>query len=240
MRFYVYNTSYGTTYKNDICINLSWDGERNGEYEPYVEHSYPLDSSLTLRGIPKIANGKLYYDGDTYESDGTVTRKYGIVDLSTLIWVDSGSYFTGQVKLTNVKAPPDGSTVANAICSSYEVTASNNVTSGSVNGIGIRPAGSLFATNNGSSPSGILIYELATPTIETAEPFENIQEVTPNYGTEEFVTTTNVPVGNNTKYPPDDLGKLDMLANIPSPPNNNGTYTLEVTVLNGNTTYIWV
>ena len=40
--------------------------------------NYPLDSSLTLRGIPKLdANNKLYYDGDTYESDGTVTRKYG-------------------------------------------------------------------------------------------------------------------------------------------------------------------
>lgn len=27
--------SYGTTYKNDICINLSHTGVRNGEYEPY-------------------------------------------------------------------------------------------------------------------------------------------------------------------------------------------------------------
>ena len=88
--------------------------------------------------------------------------------------------------------------------------------------------------------SGVyLVYELATPTTSYAEPFESPQVVDAS-GTEEFVTTTNVPVGNNTKYPPDDLGKLDMLANIPSPPNNNGTYTLEVTVLNGNTTYIWV
>lgn len=40
--------------------------------------NYALDSSLTLRGIPKLdANNKLYYDGDTYEADGTVTRKYG-------------------------------------------------------------------------------------------------------------------------------------------------------------------
>lgn len=59
------------------CINLSWDGERNGEYEPYEEHTYALDADLELRGIPKLdANNKLYYDGDTYESDGTVTRKF--------------------------------------------------------------------------------------------------------------------------------------------------------------------
>ena len=73
------NAGYGTTYNNDICINLS-DASLNGTYKPYTKHSYPLDSTLTLRGIPKLdANNNLYYDGDTYESDGTVTRKYGIV-----------------------------------------------------------------------------------------------------------------------------------------------------------------
>jgi hypothetical protein len=68
-----------TTYGNDICINISWDGERNGEYEPYIQHVYELDPNLELRGIPKLdQNNKLYYEGDTYESDGTVTRHYGI------------------------------------------------------------------------------------------------------------------------------------------------------------------
>lgn len=66
-----------SNFDNTICINLHWDGERDGEYEPYEEHSYPLDSDLELRGIPKLdANNNLYYDGDSYEADGTVTRKY--------------------------------------------------------------------------------------------------------------------------------------------------------------------
>ena len=74
MRFVCLNT---TTYNHDICINLHWDGERDGEYEPYEEHTYALDD-VELRGIPKLdANNNLYYDGDTYEADGTVTRKYG-------------------------------------------------------------------------------------------------------------------------------------------------------------------
>ena len=39
--------------------------------------NYVLDSDLELRGIPKLdANNNLYYDGDSYEADGTVTRKY--------------------------------------------------------------------------------------------------------------------------------------------------------------------
>lgn len=68
-----------TTYGNDICINCSRDGERNGEYEPYIQHVYELDPNLELRGIARLdQNNKLYYDGDTYESDGTVTRHYGI------------------------------------------------------------------------------------------------------------------------------------------------------------------
>ena len=76
MRFaYIYYIQDFTTYKNDICINLHWDGERDGEYEPYEEHSYPLDSTLTLRGLFKLdANNKLYADGDVYEYTGKVTR----------------------------------------------------------------------------------------------------------------------------------------------------------------------
>ena len=68
--------SYGTTYKDDICLHLVWDGERDGEYEPYEEHAYAIDD-VELRGIPKLdANNDLYYDGDSYTPDGTVTRKY--------------------------------------------------------------------------------------------------------------------------------------------------------------------
>ena len=61
------NNAYGVMFGSDA------------EYEPYVSHTYPLDSSLTLRGITKLDSAnRLYYDGDTYSSNGTVTRRYGI------------------------------------------------------------------------------------------------------------------------------------------------------------------
>lgn len=64
---------------SELCLHLVWDGERDGDWEQYAEHNYELDSSLTLRGIPKLdASNNLYYDGDEYVSDGTVTRKYAI------------------------------------------------------------------------------------------------------------------------------------------------------------------
>ena len=64
----------GTTHNHDICINLS-DPSRNGQYKPYEKHSYPLDSSVELRGIPKLSDGKMYFDGDEYQSDGQVKRR---------------------------------------------------------------------------------------------------------------------------------------------------------------------
>ena len=68
------STSGYTTYNHDICINLS-DPARNGQYEPYKAHSYPLDSTEELRGILKLdSNNKLYFDGDVYEYTGKVTR----------------------------------------------------------------------------------------------------------------------------------------------------------------------
>ena len=64
--------AYGTTYKNDICINIS-DPTINGKYFPYEEHTYPL-GDVVLRGIPKLVNNELIYDGDTYTYDGAVQR----------------------------------------------------------------------------------------------------------------------------------------------------------------------
>ena len=51
-------------------------GETATAYEPYSQTTYPL-SNIELRGIPKLVDNKLQYDGDSYESSGAVTRKYG-------------------------------------------------------------------------------------------------------------------------------------------------------------------
>jgi hypothetical protein len=48
--------------------------------------------------------------------------------------------------------------------------------------------------------SGVeLVYELATPTTEQAQPYTNPQIVDPD-GTEEYVTANNVPVGHDSTY----------------------------------------
>lgn len=98
--------------------------------------------SVTLRGIlMKDADGHLYYEGDTYEWDGTVTRYFG-----------ERAYQAGDESLTD--AITDG-------------------------------------TNT--------VYKLNTPTTESADPFTAVQTVEDG-GTEEFVTSNNVPVGNVSVY----------------------------------------
>lgn len=218
---YINFAIHNTTYNHDICINIS-DPSKNGTYEPYQKHSYPLDSSLTLRGVPKLSNGEVYYDGDTYESDGTVTRKYGVVDLGTLDWLYRNSRFDATVNGGKLTLLSSGG--AGAVCSKYPKE-SNAYTSmpdksvifgsGYVNGstcsVIARDSAYTDATAFKTAMNGVyLVYELATPTTESATPYTNPQIVDP-YGTEEYVTDGVLAVGHSTEYPADLKAKLEGL-----------------------------
>lgn len=273
MRFIVVETTYG----NDICINLSWSGARNGEYESYKKHSYPLDYSLTLRGVPKLdSSNKLYWDGDEYAPDGTVTRRYGIVDLGTLNWtyeLGVPRFYTQD--LASVIFKPDGNTVSNVVCPKYVARPVNNIYASETDKIiGVSNLGAVNIKDTSyttvesfkASLSGVyLIYELATPTTETADAYQQVQNVD-DYGTEEFVSTSIVPVGHVTRYPANLRDKLQHLPDLaasngtyvilqsgsqmslaplttptelPAAPSADGTYTLKATVSNGAVTYSW-
>lgn len=208
-----------TTYNHDICINLS-NPSRNGEYEPYEKHSYPLDSSLTLRGIPKLdASNNLYYDGDEYTSDGKVKRKYGVVDLGTLDWgmdvIGNANRFEAALPQP---APPR--TRTNCICPKY--TSSTAPTFGNSADKMICTATQVYVRDDSytdaatfkAAMSGVyLVYELATPTTETATPYTNPQIVS-KYGTLEYVTNSIVPVGHKTTYLTRDIfgGYVDLIS----------------------------
>ena len=213
--FKLYFTS--TTYNHDICINLS-DPAKNGSYEPYVKHSYPLDDSLTLRGIPKLdSNNQLYYDGDTYESDGTVTRRYGVVDLGTLTWTRASG--KTDVFYASVLSKKLGTASSPMVCSQYVFHGSvwDSMSDNSVAGnssyalIYIKDSRYSDAATFKTAMSGVyLVYVLATSTAETAEPFASPQ-IVDQYGTEEYVTTGIVPVGHETFYPENLRQKIEGL-----------------------------
>lgn len=224
-----FGSSRVDTYLLDVCINLS-NPSRNGEYEPYEKHSYPLDSSLTLRGIPKLdASKNLYYDGDEYTSDGKVKRKYGVVDLGTIAWVQGGgNNKTSWVPVswrTNVKPVQNTEVQANILCSKYKTDTSEHVEK-QVNDktIAVNRSGWVYIYDSAyvsvtpqefkEAMSGVyLVYELATPTTETATPYTNPQIVS-KYGTLEYVTNSIVPVGHKTTYLTRDIfgGYVDLIS----------------------------
>lgn len=211
IKFYC-ETLYGTTYNHDICINIS-DPKRNGEYEPYTKRSYPLDSTLTLRGIPKLVDGKVQYDGDRYLPDGTVERRYGVVDLGTLNYARGVSTSTGltyfDVTIANRKYG------VNIICDKFIPVSNYGTAYGQVYTSG-RDYFTFYAdypdaATFKSAMSGVmLIYELATSITETAEPYRSDQLLDAG-GTEEFVSTSLVPVGHETRYAEDLVKKLESL-----------------------------
>lgn len=265
---------------SDVCMNLSWDGERDGEYEPYEAHTYALDD-IELRGIPKLdADNKLYYDGDTYESDGIVTRKYKTVVFEG---ATSESWILGAVGASSFKrflAPLTDAKVDGEVFT-YDIYTQGGqelnkcrIVSASGTKFDIYPAAADFAdldawkTHLASHPLAV-IYELATPTTESADPYQNPQIVN-DFGTEEYVDTRTVPipVGHDTQYQVNLRAKLEMAPNspdsngdyivrhsngqntyvaltfpadeLPAAPTTDGTYVLKVTIADGEATYSWV
>lgn len=206
MRF-VEGQSYGTTYNHDICINIS-DPSRNGTYEPYSGHTYPLDSTLTLRGIPVLTDGVPAYDGDKYAPDGTVTRRYGIVDLGTLTWTKN-DVTQGTLFRTIQSYVKGGAANTHFICPKYVTTTNANraegtISSGATTYIDIIDSTYADAAAFKAAMSGVyLVYELATPTTETAAPYQEIQIAG---STEEFLPPADdtrpaaVPVGSVSLY----------------------------------------
>ena len=167
-------------------------------------------SNIELRGLFKIDNGNLYCDGDTYESNGTVTRRYGIVDLGTLNWSvqgtgnDGGHVFSYTGVLVPRKFPANCiSTIPVDNYSSW-----GNTKIGTINaGHSSVPLFASSATITGASAfktamSGqYLVYELATSTTETTDTYTSPQLVYED-GTEEYIDTRTVaiPVGHESSY----------------------------------------
>ena len=215
-----------------FCINLS-NPTINGQYFPYESHTYPL-SEITLRGIPKLdSSNNIYYDGDVYKASGEITRKYGVVDLGSLNWEYMTTYFRANLPTPAVPNALNIRTTAysNVVIGSQVSSANGNI---GINGSGgmvyIRDDFYTSASAFKTAMSGVyLVYELATPTTESADSFTPIQFTG---STEEFSTDNDVPVGVDAKYYTD--------LTLPKLPTANGTYTLKCTVTDGTGIVSWV
>ena len=213
--------------------------------------NYPI-SPIELRGIPKLVNNKLTYDGDIYKADGSVTRRYAVKDLGTLNWNknnDTSAYSTGITDFAQVKTVANFR-YGNAICSKYTFTEATNTPNGTFSLFfntgysGYRvfvfdDFANKTAAEIKASLSGVyLVYELATPTTETTTPYTETQ-ICDADGTEEFIDdrAVAVPVGHKTRYMQiNDPAEITVpnAGNVPSAPTIQLTGSGTVGVYLGN------
>ena len=168
MRFRSY-TAYGTTYLNDICINIS--SSKNGTYEPYTE------SVLSLPISTYFPNGMDGVGTDYDELTNTkATTRMARVDLGSLNWqLERANYnvFLAGVQ-SYIKPPVDNNTVANIKCALYSSDTNNNVYGYNVDkAISVSSGGALRIRDTSytdantfkQSLNGVyLVYPLAIPT----------------------------------------------------------------------------
>lgn len=191
---------YGTTYKHDICINIS-DPAFNGQYEPYNGHTLPLDFTEHFATGVNGLNG--IYDEVVSDENGKFTdgeKRFGIVDLWTLDWVANTNYgFQADTLRWQIKRPATIYEVGNIICSIRKTMSHSTVfgqgTSGigiAVTNIGIISINSAIADVNAfkadlQAKDAKLVYELATPQHVTfTDPSDAVYPVTEG-GTEQVL-----------------------------------------------------
>ena len=128
--------------------------------------------------------------------------------------------------------------ISNIICSKYPtITRAALIALNSI-GIGINTGsyGEIWVTDSAYSDTdtfktamdGVyLVYELATPTTETTDPYQETQ-VCNDFGTEEFVDSRTVPmpVGANALYQANLRAKLER---APDSPDGDGDYIVRQT-----------
>lgn len=203
MRFYV-EKSYGTTYKNDICIRLAHSGYKT-DYVPHEEDTMLIDTS---KYFPQGMNG-INGVRDSLSMNEKVQR-FGVVKMKDLNWIltsSSGGYnliyadfnsikvagACACTKYSSAKATSDFGTKLNekSICvhierSRFVIKDSSFSTSDSFKG---------QLTDN-----DYIYYELDEPIVEEIYPPLNLSYKVWDFGTEEILTEKSAPLITKAIY----------------------------------------
>ena len=197
--------TYGTTYNNDICINLS-DTSRNGTYEPYISREQRLDiiGKYFPQGMKSAgtAHDEIRYNKATQKWEAV--KRIGEVDLGTLDW--SYQELNGAfIFVSDRKSKEFGiKDTINGMCSRYiHVSATDNIVF--VDGYVDMYSKWLFNDGNiiihdsrysnakelKNLLSGVMLYyELAEPIVTEIEEDINLDYEVWNGGTEQAIADT--------------------------------------------------
>lgn len=205
------NSTYGTSYKHDICVNLSHSGARNGEYEPYWVRTIDIPVSDYY---PDGMNGI----GTAYDTLGDVSyKRIGVVDLGTLTWGETAIMGKMLTYINNRYPIANYWWMNNCVMPRYTQIAPNVMEGGAPQDKTYSYGGSSTAffiydssyTDAAAfkqAMSGVMLYyELAEP-IEIDTDELHFDYRVSDYGTEEFFDPDatselyTAPVRHNTLY----------------------------------------
>lgn len=194
--------NYGTTYNNDICINIS-DSEKNGIYESYISRMQSLE--ILRKYFPNgmrsagTAHDEIRYNKATQKWEAV--KRIGEVDLGTLDWIlTSLQYF--RANLPSDSIVPTNTDYNGYLCAKYERVDFNLIYGQRVAFpcFGI-PANNPVCCVSDSSYTDIssfkaamqgviLYYELAHPIVTEIQETFNLDYEVWNGGTEQAIADT--------------------------------------------------
>jgi hypothetical protein len=223
MRFFVNEALANSA--DDICVNLSWSGYRNGEYEPYWTQTREIDTAAYFPDGMKSA-GSVYDEMTATKA----VKRVGVVDLGTLDWAVGGTQGGTNrfylVDVSGIKAPADNSTNANLTCTRYKTVSNANINY-NIEGIAVSSGGTLFVYDKNyesdttaatfkAAMSGVMLnYELAEPVETEITPELNLTYKVSDFGTEEIIVADNeqtAPVPMQIVY---GLNAVDTIRRLP-------------------------
>ena len=227
-KFYM-ATAYGTTYNNDICINIS--GDKNGTYEPHTSIIADLPISTYFPTGMKRA-GNVY---DELLPNKAITRvgAYTITSFQGKSGATANNLFSTNAIMNLIKKPSADSVLANIKSNYGEAKTMSVLYNNDTVGVAINTNGTIYVGfgRNGSATTLeqanayvqsnpiTVYYELATPTETAISPELDLNFRAYLDGTEQLLPETGTaPIRADITYLSVDAmlqSILDELGNIP-------------------------
>lgn len=211
------SSSYGATYKHDICINLVWSGYRNGEYEPYKKNERELNLTTLTGKLNGTGNSTVIFPnglvgiGDVYDeiTENKAVKRFGVIDLGTIWWSTDGAdanhkrYYCGVSVFPGIKNSSRNTHLLSSIYRRQDVydLTENFVTYVAASSVYIQDHAVTGSDELRTKLNGVLLYyELATPeTYILDEPLKLVYPVE-DFG-KEWIESVEDASGNPTTTP---------------------------------------
>lgn len=214
-RFYA-TSSYGSVYKNDICLHLVQDGLVS-QYKPYTSTTTPLPNVTLI----KDADGNQLFPygllsaGSVYDeiTETKAIKRVGVVDMGALNWSamtsSTNAVYMGSKGgvVAKMKESPTACILANILCSIYKTgpstgliaygdkSVARNAVAGNDGYLYVYDTAYTNSDTFKAAMQGVLLYyELAEP-IEVEIPKWKVEYKVEQGGTEQLVSendTTNL------------------------------------------------